>query len=208
VIFRREPLHRKLARQAGLELDPDAEAATATAPEPPAPVAGEEPRFEPEPIDVGPQWGMTGLHGVPRPRRWDTVATAEAPGLTSNEVHFVGLANGDLVVDEDEPDGTLAPLAEAVESSIEPPYRAEAVRREADVWAVAARRVQIAELESDGDRLQLTSNDGERTLTIDGEPAVASLPELARLGEREGDSYVVQAQRLDDRLWEVTVDPL
>ena len=205
MIFRREPLHRKLARQAGLELDPDAEAVTA--PEP-APVVGEEPRFEPEPINVGPHWGMTGLHGVPRPRRWDTVGSAEAPGLAGDQVHFVALQNGDLVVDEDEPDDTLTPLAEAVESSIEPPYRAEAVRREGDVWAVAARRVQIVELDSDGDRLELTANDGERALTIDGEPTVASIPELARLGEREGASYVVQAQRLDDRFWEVTVDPL
>ena len=60
---------------------------------------------EPErgPVDPGPHWGVTGIHGVARPRRWDAVASAEGPGLAGDEVHFVALPNGDLVVDEDEP---------------------------------------------------------------------------------------------------------
>jgi hypothetical protein len=119
VIFRREPIHKKLARKARLDL---------------------ERGREPEPIDPGPHWGSTGIHGVPRPRRWDAVGSAEAPGLTGDEVHFVALPNGDLVVEEDIPADTLAPLAEAVEQAVEPPYRAEAVRRAEDMWAIAARR--------------------------------------------------------------------
>jgi hypothetical protein len=189
VIFRREPIHKKLARQAGLETQPES-------------------RSEPEPVDPGPHWGATGIHGVPRPRRWDTVGPAEAPGLRNDELHFVALPNGDLVVDEDEPPDTLAPLADAVEQTLEPPYRAEAVRRGADTWAVAARRVEVAEFEVQGDELQLVVNAGERVLSVDGERAFGSVPELERLGEREGDSYVVRARRLDERLWEVEVSPL
>jgi len=207
VIFRREPLHRKLARQAGLELDPDSgERATGRT----DPHVEEDTASEPElePIDIGPRWGVTGLHGVPRPRRWDVVSSAEAPGLAGGEVHFVALPNGDLVVDEEQPDGTLGPLAEAVEATIERPYRAEAVRRDGDVWAVAARRVRIAELDAPGDRIELVVNDGERTLAVDGEATFGSVPELGRLGERQGSSYVARAQRLDDRLWEVEIDPL
>ena len=120
MIFRREPLHKKLAREARLEQEP-----------------------ERGPIDPGPNWGVTGIHGVPRPRRWDAVASAEAPGLAGDEVHFVTLPNGDVVVDEDEPPDTLAPLADAVEQTIEPPYRAEGVRQREDVWAVAARRIAV-----------------------------------------------------------------
>jgi hypothetical protein len=187
VIFRREPIHKKLARQA--RLDELAE------PEPP-------------PLDPGPHWGATGIHGVPRPRRWDAVASAEAPGLKGDTVHFVALPNGDIVVDEDEPDDTLRTLAEAVEESLEPPYRAEAVRRDEAVWAVAARRVQVAELEAPGDELELVATGGERTLSVDGERSFGSVPDLERIGERLGPAYVVRARRLDDRLWEVEANAL
>ena len=185
MIFRREPLHKKLAREARLE-------------------AGSEPDL----VDPGPHWGVTGIHGVPRPRRWDAVASADAPGLSGEEVHFVALPNGDLVVDEDEPEDTLAPLAEAVEETIQPPYRAEAIRRDADVWAVAARRVEVAEFEADGDELELVVAEEGRTLTVDGASAFGSIPALERLGERVGDTYVVRAKRLDGALWEIQANPL
>jgi hypothetical protein len=182
VIFRREPIHKKLARQA--RLDDLAER-------------------DPAPVDPGPNWGATGIHGIPRPRRWDAVASTEAPGLKGDEVHFVALPNGDLVVDEDEPDDTLQALADAIEETIEAPYRAEAVRRHEDVWAVAARRIQVAELEAPGDEIELVVSSGERTLTVDGERGFGTVPQLEQLGERVGPAYVVRARRLADRLWEV-----
>jgi hypothetical protein len=184
VIFRREPLHKKLAREAGLEQQ-----------EPPLP-------------DPGPHWGVTGIHGVPRPRRWDAVASADAPGLAGDELHFVTLPSGDLVVDEDEPPDTVAPLADAIEQTIEPPYRAEAVRRQDDVWAVAARRVEVASFEADGELLELVATDAGRTLTVDGERAFGSVQELERVGRSQGESYVVRARRLEDDLWEIEADPL
>ena len=185
MIFRREPLHKKLAREARLEQTD------------PAPL-----------VDPGPHWGNAGIHGVPRPRRWDAVASADASGLSGDEVHFVALPNGDLVVEEDEPPDTLAPLADAVEQTIQPPYRAEAVRQGDDVWAVAARRVEVAEFEADGEEIELVSNEGTLTLTVDGERPFGTIPELERLGGSQGDSYVVRARRLDGNLWEVTASPL
>lgn len=187
MIFRREPIHKKLARQARLE---------------------EEAQTEPEPVDPGPHWGVTGIHGVPRPRRWDVVASAEAPGLTGDEVHFVTTPNGDLIVDEDEPSDTLTPLAEAVEETLPPPYRAEAIRRDDDLWAVAARSVEVAELDAVGEEIELIVNQDGRTLTVDGRREFGSVPSLERLAEREGSSYVARARRLDERLWEVEVNPL
>jgi hypothetical protein len=187
VIFRREPIHKKLARQANL-----------------ADLADRKP----PPFDPGPHWGTTGIHGVPRPRRWDAVASAEATGLEGDEVHFVALPNGDLVLDEDEPDDNVRVLAEAVEETLELPYRAEAVRRGGDVWAVAARRVQVAELDAPGEEIELVVSGGERTLTVDGERGFGSVPELERIGERLGQTYVVRGQRLDDRLWEVEAHAL
>jgi hypothetical protein len=185
VIFRREPLHKKLAREAQLEQEP-----------------------ERRPLDPGPHWGVTGIHGVPRPRRWDAVASAEAPGLTGDEVHFVALPNGDLVVDEDEPPDTLAPLADAVEQTVEPPYRAEAVRQGEDVWAVAARRIAVATFEAEGDRLELVVSDEGSTLTVDGERTFGSVPGLERVGREQGDRYVARATRLDEDAWEIEADPL
>ena len=184
MIFRREPLHKKLAREARMEQ-------------------------QPEPfVDPGPHWGAAGIHGVPRPRRWDAVASAEAPGLAGDEVHFVALPDGDLIVDEDEPEDTLAPLAEAVEQIVEPPYRAEAVRQGEGVWAVAARRVEVASFEAGGDRIELVAGDAGRTLTVDGERAFGTIPELERIGLAEGASYVVRATRLDEALWEIEAHPL
>ena len=184
MIFRREPLHKKLAREAGLE------------------------QQEPPLLDPGPHWGVTGIHGVPRPRRWDAVASADAPGLAGDELHFVTLPNGDLVVDEDEPPDTVAPLADAIEQTIEAPYRAEAVRRQDDVWAVAARRVEVASFEADGELLELVATDAGRTLTVDGERAFGSVQELERVGRSQGESYVVRARRLEEDLWEIEADPL
>jgi hypothetical protein len=187
VIFRREPIHKKLARQARLELGPDA---------------------EPAPLDPGPNWGEVGIHGVPRPRRWDAVASVDAPGLVQDELHFVALPGGELVVDRDEPEGTVAPLAGAVEQSLERPYRAEAVRSDGDVWAVAARRIEVAELEAPGEDLQLAASNGERTLTVDGERSFGTVPQLERLGESIGSEYVVRARRVAGRVWEVEASPL
>jgi hypothetical protein len=185
VIFRREPLHKKLAREARLEQAP-----------------------ERGPVDPGPHWGVTGIHGVPRPRRWDAVASAEAPGLAGDEVRFVTLPNGDLVVDEDEPPDTLAPLADAIEQTLEAPYRAEAVRQNDDVWAVAARRIAVASFRAEGDELELVSGEAGRTLTVDGERAFGSVPELERIGGSQGEHYVVRASRLDGEVWEIETDPL
>lgn len=184
MIFRREPIHKKLAREARLE------------------------QQEPPLVDPGPHWGVTGIHGVPRPRRWDAVASANAPGLAGDELHFIALPDGDLVVDEDEPEGTLAPLAEAIELTIEAPYRAEAVRQRRDVWAVAARRVRVAEFNAEGDEIELVDAESGRTLTVDGAREFGSVPELERLGSEEGEHFVVRARRLDGRLWEVEADPL
>ncbi|HSC49453.1 MAG TPA: hypothetical protein VLD16_04245, partial [Gaiellaceae bacterium] len=160
------------------------------------------------PVDTTPNWGVVGIHGVPRQRRWDAVATAEAPGLEGDEVHFVALPNGDLIVDEDEPPETLGSLAEAIEASLRAPYRAEAVRQEGDSWGVAASRIRVESFEAAGDELELVAGADERVLRVDGSRVFGSEKALERLGEAEGQHYVVRARRLDGDLWEIEADPL
>ena len=162
---------------------------------------------EPPPIDTTPRWGTAGIHGIPRQRQWDAVASAEVPGLPGRSVSFVVLPDGSLIVEADLPEGALTPLAEALEGQLEPPYRAEAVRREGDVWAVAARKTDVVELRQPiaGDVVDITVSDGERTTLVDGEPSWWHISELERLGEERSDSYTIRAERLDDVTWEVRV---
>jgi hypothetical protein len=182
-LFRRnEPLHEKLAREGGLTGTP--------------------------PTDTTPQWGEVGIHGVPRPREWDASALVEAPELEGDNLSFVALPDGTLLVDGE---GDAERLADALDSHIEPPYQAWGVRRDERVWGVAARRIEVAELpeEVKGEELELSSNEGGKTLLVDGAREFGSLPSLERLAEARGyDSYVVRARRLDGRLFEVSVAPL
>jgi hypothetical protein len=137
------------------------------------------------------------------------VANAEAPAISGDAVHFVALPDGSLVMEEDEPDGALAPLADAVEQTIPPPYRAEAVRKGPTAWAVAASRITVASIPGlGGDEAELTSTREGRILKIDGRTTMGSARELERLGETEGTEYIVLAKRLDGDLWEVEATAL
>lgn len=167
----------RLAREGGLDLE-----GTHTAPTRPA-------------------WDEPGIHGRQRARQWDTVTTVEAPELEGDRVTFVSLSPSELVVDEG--DTKVEPLAEAIERSIPPPYRAEAVRRDGDLWAVAARKIEIVRLpDVEGEEIELSSHDGERSLLVDGVPAFGSIPALER------PEHVVRARRVDGDAWEVETSPL
>ena len=191
--FRRErPIHQQLAKEGGLDYARD--------------LADLSPR---EPIDPRhPFWQVVGIHGIPREREWDAVASAEAPGLPGDSVEFVALPDGTLVVDEDVPDGTLAPLADAL--SLPAPYHAFGLRQDADVWSVAAKRVHLVEVPEhvEGDEIQLVVTDETRTLTVDDMPSSASIPSLEAFAAEQFGSFVLRASRLDDLLWEVNVIPL
>jgi hypothetical protein len=196
-IFRRgKPLHVRLAEAGGVSLEQETSIT-------PAGQAAELPSWDGEPR------GEPGIHGVPRPRRWDAVATTDAADVHGDSVHFVRLPNGTMLVEEDEPDGALAPLAAALETSVAPPYRAEAVRRGPATWAVAASRIVTVQVPGlHGDEAELVVTREGRTLHVDGRPSFGSAPALERAGEAEGAEYVVRAARLEGDLWEVAASPL
>ncbi len=149
------------------------------------------------------------LHGG-RPRRWDAVATAEAPGLDGDEIEFSVLPDGTVLVDDAVPEGALATLADALEQSLSPPYRAVAVRRAGDLWGVAGNRIEVIEVPEDvpGDTVSLAVQDGERTLLLDDRPAWESIPTLEAYGAASHAEFVLRAERLDGDLWAVKVNPL
>jgi hypothetical protein len=193
---RRAPLHRRLAEEADM-------LAGLGIPGPPPAQAAEPPSWD------GQARGEAGIHGVPRARRWDAVATAVAPGLRGDRVHLVSLADGTLIVEEDEPDAALAPLADAVDGMLAAPYRAEGVRRDGDTWAVAASRIELVEVPGlSGDDVELSATRDGRVLKVDGKTTLGRTPALERVGEAQGAEYVVRARRVDGDLWEVEASPL
>ncbi|MGN6796542.1 MAG: hypothetical protein ACTHKS_00170 [Gaiellaceae bacterium] len=192
---RRQPLHRALADAAGLSLgDGSPRPAPAAAP----------PGWD------GEQRGEPGIHGVPRVRRWDAVVAANAAGLSGDSVHFVALEDRTLVVEEDQPDEALAPLADAIETRLAPPYRAAAVRRRGSLWGVAGRRIMVvSEPGLTGDEAELVLTSSGWTLTVDGQHRVGHVPALEAAGRAGGSTdVVVRASRLDGDLWEVETAPL
>jgi hypothetical protein len=189
-LFRRERLHERLAREGGLD---DGGL-----------------KHLPEPIDVSPPVpGVPGYHGVQRPRRWDAVVMAQAPDLPGKDVNFVVLADGSVILDEELPEPAVEPLAEALDELVDAPYRVEAVRRHDDVWAAAARQIEILEIpDVEGEELMLTMQAGTKSLTVDGQSEFGTVPELERFASERYDSYVAEAKRLDEDLFEVRISPL
>jgi hypothetical protein len=173
---RGEPLHVRLAREGGLSLGDESE--------PRAP------------------WDAASIHGLHRPREWDVVLTVAAPEVEGERARFVALGEGRGLLVEEGPDA-LDPLADTVEEELTPPYRAEAVRRDGGLWAVAAKAIEVRELpDVRGDEIEVVLHGGSRTLLVDGLPSFGSIPAL------EQPEHVVRAIRIDGDLWEVAVDPL
>jgi len=160
------------------------------------------------PLDPGLNWLAAGITGIPRLREWDAVATVEAPGNPGDEVEFLTLPDGKVVVEGGTTTIDVASIAMGLEGMIEPSYRAVAVRRER-LWAVGARRIEVARLEPDpgGDDLELTWDGTSLALVVNGVPAgpsrASALERIAR--ERERGSYAAHAHRLEGDLWEVLV---
>ena len=118
-LFRRKPLHQRLAEEGGLVEPSTRPLFTGSVPE-------------------------TGIHGIPRERQYDAVATADAPDAEGASARFVGLTDGSLLVEEGE--GDLTPFADAIEQEVGRPYRATAVRRGETQWAVAAHRLRTPQV--------------------------------------------------------------
>ena len=186
---RRKPLHERLLEQGGL-------AET----RPPAVAPDAAPAGPPTRADV---------NGFAREREWDALATVAAPELAGDELAFDVLPDRTVLVETQEGDKPLTALVDTIERELAPPYRARAVRQSEELWAVAARGIEVVRLpDRAGDALELTVRGDERRLIVDGMREFGGVPELEELGESTHPDFVVRAERLDDDWWEVRVDPL
>jgi hypothetical protein len=152
--------------------------------------------------------GEPAFHGVARPRHWDTFTTVKAPELDGTEVDFAVLPDGTVIVDEESGDASLDAFADAVEERLPRPFRAHGVRQTESLWAVSARRIDVASFEARGDRIELTQTSEGKTFVLDGERSFGTVRELEELGEAVGDEYAIEAERLDADLWEVRISAL
>lgn len=200
---KQETLNEKLLREAGLD---SAQTLGDTAP------ALDQPPEAAQPPPLDRVFGSDGLphHLALGPKEWDATAAVQAPALAGDRVEFTTLPNGDVIVGQESGDADLSPLADAVEQHVNPPYRATAVRQQGTLWGVGAKRIRVAQIPfPQGERLQFSRNGDDRDFRVDGEPSHAPCPpELERVGEALGDSFYVEAQRIDEDLWEVKVSPL
>jgi hypothetical protein len=221
-IFRRrreETLNEQMLREAGIDDEdgdtpssenrPDSVTASSNEPE----QAGET--CPPEPFDpyagtyAADHWFGTLTRAMARPGVWDLITTVHAPGIAGDTVEFATVPAGDMIIDTETGDADLSPFADEVEKQLKPPYRALARREEDDLWSLAARTIDVVELElAKGDEIELVENEGSTELRIDGEASEQAIPELERAGEALGSDFVVQADRLDGDLWEIRVSAL
>jgi hypothetical protein len=162
------------------------------------------------PLDPAREWLAAGITGLARGREWDVVTTVEGAGAPGDEVRFVALPDGSIVL-ESPVDTDAARFASALRDSIAPPYRALAVRRP-ELWAVGAVRIEVERFAPDprGVELQLTWTGSGLELTIDGVPAdPASGAALERIAAaRVGGPYAAHARRVRGDLWELAVRAL
>jgi hypothetical protein len=191
---RKETLNEKLLREAGLESE--------HAPGHP-------------PVPVGPPKSVLATVGTPDgsgvgPKDWDTAVTVTAPALAGDRIEFTTLPDGDVIVSDESGDADLSPLADAVERRVDPPYRAVAERKDGDLWGVGAKRIRVARIVfPEGDKLDFSRNGSEDDFRVDGDETDAAAPlELERLSEVLGDSFYVEAERIDGDLWEVRATAL
>jgi hypothetical protein len=159
-------------------------------------------------VPTVPGFDLPGLTGGAQGRGpWDVVTSAHAPDLPGDTVSFVALEDGTLVVDDDIPDGSATPLADAVEADLGKPYEAVAVRQnDGDgLWRVAAAEVLVAPALPDAvaERVDLARVGGDVTATVDGEetaPERAPRGLLDLLAHLDGDAALT-AERLDETTW-------
>ena len=173
MIFRREPLHEKLAREGGLT--------------------------ENVSEDTRAPWDKAGIHGVHRPREWDEVATVEAE-VPGDRATFVVL-DDDRIVIEDGPDDVES-LADAL-SLDAPFRAEAVRRSEGVWAVAGRRIEVIQLPEVDGAELELSRHGDERTLVVDGERRFGSIPVLERDGDHtirarrlDGDLWETEASLL------------
>jgi len=228
-LFRpRETQNERLLREAGLDGSSVRPGAPESGPEP-APVSDPDAVSDPEPAsDPGDVVALSGFSpapvnvlGLPSPKvedpavgkflDWPPLANVSAAELGGTEIRFFALADGSVIVDEQEGDAPLDPLLDALEGRVEPPYRAHAILIGEGFWSVSAKPVEVVELP--GVELDdfTAARYGDGDLLVDEEPVgdpapFAPLEQVA--ADRGQPDFFCEASRLEGATFAVAFTPL
>jgi hypothetical protein len=179
--FRREEtLNEQLLREAGLD----------------------QPNVEARPVSATPEPARVEMPEAQTSR--DVLVVARARGIASDRVQFVVLPTGDLIVETEQGDADLSPLADAIELNLQPPYRAVGNRQRGDLWGISAKALDVREFHcEEGDEIEVVCLGGTVTVTVDEKPSELRVPQLEQTGD-----YAVHASRIDGDYWEAEAHPL
>ena len=138
-----------------------------------------------------------------------------------DELDFTALAEGVVRTEKPALRAVAEWLAARVAEELPPPFAARAVRRSRDGWVVAARELDAELIElppgivaaalevavsPDGVILRLV--DGEGLAGATDAPVAEALGELERRGRDRFQAFVSRADKVDERRWQLTIDPL
>jgi hypothetical protein len=163
-------------------------------PEPEAPAAGGG-------IEPDREEGAEESHGV--------VVSLLAPTVAGDYAVFVALPERLLIVEEQEGDGDLGVLADAVDKRLEAPYRARALRVDERRFVVVASQIETVELPGlDGEELVVFAlPDGQRTVVLDGASYQLASPEVESILE-ESAPCLLRLENVDESVWEISLELL
>ena len=137
------------------------------------------------------------------------VVSLLAPDVAGDYAVFVALPERLLIVEEQEGDSDLGVFADAVESRLEAPYRARALRVDERRFVVVASEIETIELPGlAGEELIVFAlPDGQRTAALDGDTHELSQPELGPILE-ESAPCLLRLENIDESVWDLKVDLL
>jgi hypothetical protein len=151
-----------------------------------------------------PGLGIAGLSGSPQQLPWDAFASARAPGLTGDEVHFAVDEEGAIISREGLPESSLDPLADALTEQLGPPFVGVAVPDEADVWVAVANEAEIVKVpDAPGEEIDMSSVGGVRSTRVDSVDSDVAFPALVELLDWQGGDASLIAHRFAGDTWVV-----
>lgn len=169
--------------------------------------AGESPATEPPP--EAPAADLATEEEDEDGEETGVVVSLIAPGVMGDYAVFVALPERLLIVEEQEGDGDLSVLADAVEKRLQAPYRARALRVDERRFVVVASEIETVEVPAlDGEELVVFAlPDGQRTAVLDGAGYRLASPEVEAI-LTESAPCLLRLENIDESVWEVSVDLL
>jgi hypothetical protein len=129
--------------------------------------------------------------------------------LAGESFAFVALEDGSLIIEDQQGEEPLEPVATIVERRVTTPYRARGFRADAGRFLVIADPIDVIDLGTlVGESVQLVATASERRFTVDGVPVMQSPPPDLTAEADDAQPCIISASHIDEQWWELTVEEL